>query len=348
MGSAVLTARNLAELFEMESIRCAVCADEASSFRGVSFYPAKAPLSFERKRPGRSYEDFLKQCGVLSPRYLNQEYEAIRKAIERFEPDLIIELGRPAVFAPAKEYSIPVVSVISAPMFRETPVSSSVLNSFNEYQRAHQMEQVLRISDLFRLSRARICFGPESIQPFPSSADVTRLGFSSITPLSDEKKIRLSIVLCESALIGAKMKRMIIETWGKAPYLVHAYMRNARMERRDNIRFSGRFHLSLLNGSEVCIHDGSEAIMLYCIALGIPQIILYDSSCERSWNAAGVRRSQIGLSIPEEELSLARLYETYRSICALDTFAEKTLALREEAIRLGDLGKLTDLLFSLF
>ena len=120
------------------------------------------------------------------------------------------------------------------------------------------------------------------------------------------------------------------------------------MERKDNLRFQNRFLLASLNSSNVCIHDGNETIMLYCLSLGIPQIIVHDSSYQRAWNAACVRRAGIGLSLPEEEFSMERLYETYRAVCACDDFEIRSRALRDETIRLGDLSGFSRVLPSEF
>ena len=347
MGSAVLTARNLAELFQMEQIRCAICADESSSFHGVSFYGAKAPVSFSRKETGRSYEEYQKAYGALRGSWLKKDYESISSAIQRFEPDLLLEIGRPAAFAAGKEYGIAVCSVLSAPMFRNTPFPYSVLNSLNEFLRSRNMEQVIRLSDLSRQSKASLCFGPQCFQPIPVSYPLIRCGFSAISPLEREQTSRLSIVFSEASLNTRRTKKIICEAFQRAPYEVQAFLPVTPMEKRDNIRFQNRFLLSCLNGSRACIHDGNEAVMLYCISLGIPQLIVHDSSYQRSWNAACIRRAGIGLSLSEAEFSMERLYETYRALCVADLLETRTLALREETLDQGNLSVLPSLLSKL-
>ena len=344
LGSEVLFSRNLADLFQMESIRAAICADEKSSFRGISFYPAKAPGSFSKEHYGRSYEEYQKACGALGFTYLKQDYDAICSAAERFEADLLIEISRPAAFAAGKARGIPVCSVISAPMFREAAFPYPILSGLNEFLRSKDMEQVVRLNDLFRQSEARICLGPQSFQPIPPPYFPFRFGFPAILPLSPAKTSRLSIVFGEPSLSTQKTRKIICAAFQGAPYEVHAYMRNTPMERRDNIRFQNRFLLSALNGSSVCIHDGNETIMLYCLALGIPQVIVHDGSYQRSWNAACGRRAGIGRSLAEENFSMERLYETYRAVLACDDYEIRSRALRDETMRLGDLSAFSGIL----
>jgi UDP:flavonoid glycosyltransferase YjiC (YdhE family) len=138
------------------------------------------------------------------------------------------------------------------------------------------------------------------------------------------------------------LKKTIRNAFQGAPYEVTASLPKIRSGRSQNIRFQSRIQLGTINGSRACIHDGTDAITQYCIALGIPQIILHDSSYIRQWNAAKLRHAGIGLAIDESELTMERLYETYRILCADDSYFLAAAALRKEAGMDGDLSSLLD------
>jgi len=343
-GSAVLTARNLADLFRIEGIPCAVCSDPASSFHGVSFYSAPRPVYSLYGGTGRSYEEYMKACGALNHTYLSSDYQAVSEAVRKFEPDLLIEISRPAAHAVAAESDIPLFSVVSVSEYRNQIFDASLLNGLNEFLSEHHLEQVLRLNALSRMSSLRLAFGPDLFQPFSASESIVRFGMPCIEPLPCRIENRLSIVFAESEQAPFQIRRIIRDAFLGAPYEVSVFLRDSQMKRKQNIRPVNRFRLSSVNGSRVCIHDGTDALTQYAIALGIPQIIIHDSSYMRQWNAAALRHSGAGLAIPETELTMERLYETYRQVCADDLFTENARRLKKEADALGDLSGLMNCL----
>lgn len=280
--------------------------------------------------------------GALDLSYLRRDYRAITDAIGKYEPDLLIEISRPAAAAAAMETGVPLFSVISAPEHRGFTFSASVMNGMNQFLSEHHIPQVLRLHEVTASSTLRIAFGPAQFQPFPETSGIVRFGMSAIAPLPRKSGNRLSIVISESSLSSASLKKTICDAFSGAPYEVMASIPKTRAGRSRNIRFQSRILLSTINGSRACIHDGTDAITQYCIALGIPQIVIHDNTYMRQWNAVKVRHTGAGLAIPESGLTMERLYETYRTLCADDSFFLAAAQLRREADLDGDLSGLLD------
>ena len=165
-GSAVILARNLAALFRMERIDTAICAGRSSRFSDISFFEAPEPISFSpRPNYGTTVEEYLRSHGALSHSYLSRDYAAIEAAVLEFHPDLLFEIERPAAIAAAKQHALPVYSIISPAAFRNRNFRADTMNGLNSFLNEQDMEQVLRLRELYEYSHCFV-FG-NSVFSFP-------------------------------------------------------------------------------------------------------------------------------------------------------------------------------------
>ena len=344
-GSPVTIARNLAALFHLNGHDTAVAAARKSRFTEVSFYPSPTPVKTRRIRGryGTMCEEYLEDHGAMNHSYLVRDYRSIEEAIKGFEPDVIFEIERPAAIAAAVNYDIPLFSVVSPAAFRNREFRVSSMNGLNEFLSTVGMEQVLRFRDLYRFSRC-IAFGPAQYLSFPKAFHVRTFGMSCITPLPVESDARLSIVISESSLSARRSRQIIEASFQGAPYEVYIHARRMKQGKSGNLHYLQPARLNGVPGSRVCIHDGTDAVTQYCTALGIPQVIVHDSSWQRLYNGTLLRRTGAGLPIDQKELSMEKLYETYRMVTADDAFTEHARLLQEEVTREGDLSDVLNLL----
>lgn len=322
-GSAVMIARNLTALFHLQGYEVAVCADKKSRFADIAFYEAPTPIPSRRirNRYGTTPEEYFEDHGAFSSSYLLRDRKAIAEAIHSFQPDRIFEIERPAAIIAAVQAKVSVFSVVSPPAFRNREFRVSSLNGLNEFLTKSGMEQVLRFRELYRFS-ACLAFGPSEYQTFPQEYKVRQFGMSCIEPLPQETDSKLSIVIGESGLSARRNRQILEAAFLGAPYEVYIHGRRMKQGRQGNLHFLQPSRYTSVNGSRICIHDGSDAITQYCYACGVPQVIVHDNSWQRSWNAAGLRRTGAGLALEESQLSMERLYETFRMVAADDSFAE--------------------------
>ena len=344
-GSAVMIARNLTGLFHLQGFEVAICADRKSRFSDIAFYESPSPIPSRRirSRYGTTPEEYFEDHGAFSTSYLLRDYKAITEAITDFQPDRIIEIERPAAVIAAVQTGKKLFSVVSSPAFRNREFRVSSMNGLNEFLTRSGMEQVLRFRELYHFSSC-IGFGPSLCQSFPAEYPVRQIGMSCIEPLPQAGDSKLSIVISESGISSRKNRQILESAFLGAPYEIYIHARRMKQGRQGNLHFLQPSRHTSVNGSRVCIHDGSDAITQYCYACGVPQVIVHDNSWQRSWNAAGLRRTGAGLSLEESQLSMERLYETYRMVAADDSFAENAQRLKQTVHEEQDLTAILPLL----
>ncbi len=335
-GAAILYARQLCAFFQMCGMNAAVCCDRRSHVTGAGFYESPSPSLRLRKANGTTFEDYHYSHNVLTASYLKQDLKQIEKAFSEYEPDLLIEIERPAALIAAARSGIPVFSIVSPSAFRNRDFRASTLNGLNVFLRSAGMEQVIHLRDLYQIAEC-FAFGPQSFLPSFHGYPVSSFGLSCVMPPETPPDRTLSMMFTEYRIPARKMKQIITEAFRGAPYEVFIYDSRQTPGKTDNLRFQNTVRTITMNGSRTCIHDGTDVLTQYCTALGIPQIIIHDDSYQRSWNAACLRRSGAGLTVPEAELSMERLYEAYRQVLADDRYAENALRLKENILERGDI-----------
>ena len=312
-GSAVLIARQLAAMFRLQGIDTGICADRKSRFSDIAFFESPSTASLRRGSPGTTVEEYLRGRNALSASYLKKDYHAASRAIHEYNPDFLIEIERPAAIAAAAEYGLPVFSVVSGGTFRFRSFKADTLNGLNSFLNELGLEQVLHLRELYRYTQCFAFGADEFLPPFPGYR-VASFGVSAIAPVSSPQDRALSIAFTETGISARRMRQIISDAFQGAPYDVFVYDSSQHPGKNGNLHFQNLQRTNTINGSRVCVHDGSDALTQYCAALGIPQIILYDDSYQRAWNAACLQRSGAGLIMHEGEVCMERLYELYRRI----------------------------------
>ena len=334
-GSPVLIARQLAAMMRLSGTDTGVCADRKSRFSDIAFFESPATASLRRGRPGTTIEEYLYGRHGLSVSFLRKDLKAITQAIAEYNPDLLIEIERPAASVAAVLSGLPVFSVVSAAAFRNRNFRADTLNGLNTFLNENGLEQVLHLRELYRYSQC-FAFGPQEFLPVFRGYRVASFGVSAITPVNLSQDKALSIAFTETGIPARRMRQIITDAFRGAPYDVYIYDSSQHPGKTDNLHFQNLQRTEFINGSRVCIHDGCDALTQYCAALGIPQIILYDDSYQRSWNAACLQRSGAGLAIHEEELCMERLYEVYRQILSDSRFFTEAKRLQDNVLERGD------------
>ena len=334
-GSAVLIARQLAAMFRLQGIDTGICADRKSRFSDIAFFESPSTASLRRGSTGTTAEEYLRGRNALSASYLKKDYHAVSRAIHEYNPDFLIEIERPAAIAAAAEYGLPVFSIVSGGAFRFRSFKADILNGLNSFLNELGLEQVLHLRELYRYTQCFAFGADEFLPPFPGYR-VASFGVSAIAPVIGPQDRALSIAFTETGISARRMRQIISEAFLGAPYDVYIYDSSQHPGKNGNLHFQNLQRTITINGSRLCIHDGSDALTQYCNALGIPQIILYDDSYQRSWNAVCLERSGVGIAVHESELSMERMYEAYRQILADSRYFDEARRIQENVLERGD------------
>ena len=315
-------------------------------FTEVSYYPSPVPRSplFNFHADNRTCEEYLYSRGCLSEKYIQKDIEAMQDTINAFHPELIIAINRPAALLSAQLNELPCWVIVHPAMYRDFYFPAHCLHGFNAVCSRCRLEQQLKLSSFYRTARRRIGFGPLSFSPFLTEENVTRLGLMCEASHPSAAHDALVIVPGQLHLSEDRFSHMVEEAFNGASYPVHVC--NADESGIvGNIHYHTGFDPKLLTKASALIHDGSSYMTSLAFAHNLPQIILSDHTCFRSFNAIAVQRTRTGVFLYEEDLSIASLYEAYRTILSDDIYTTSTDAMRREAERRGSIKEIVDLLY---
>ena len=344
-SAAYFLSQNLIDLFRSNGDITAVSAAGDCTLRGTELIAAPLPQSsfFDRFRKvshGSSYEEFLSSHNLLSAVNLRHDVTAVLDAIDHFQPDVIYEYCRPAALIAARIRQIPVRSFIHAGMYRSRNIPANLLSDINEVLAENRLEQVLKLTDLYGYAETLYSFGSPSLQSFPDTLKITRLGamgsfFENISSHSS-----VSIYLGETAMKKTRLKKLVEDTFLGASYEVNVYLGDLPGGAEENIHWLTGLKTFVIPGCSAVIHDGNDYIFNYAAMLGIPQLIISDNSCMRSWNAFAASRNGIGIAINESEMNVSTIYENYRRLVTDDYYTIRAGMIRDELRSLGGIEQI--------
>lgn len=338
---------NLAALLQEHGIACAVSADPASHFQHVSLYPCarmRRPL-FRFQADNRAHEEWLYSSGFFSRRYLQEDFRLLEDAVRQFQPDLIISIDRPAAVMTAMKKRLPCWEIVFPAMYRNAFFPARCMHGLNAVLSEKHMLQELDLQYFYAHADRRIGFGPMETAPFPSEAGISRLGSMALFRKKETRTNRVCIYLSAVNRSPASLRRMVESAFLGAPYYVYVSIPGVSPLRDGNLHYIRYPDASLISGASAVIHDGNDYYFNQAILHGVPQMIIADHSYQRNFNALAAARGRFGSYIFEEDLSMASLYEGYRSLMADDAYFENTQIMRQKMTDLGDIRQLVDFLY---
>ena len=339
------TARDIIDFLAEQGQEVYVSAPEEMFKQGIACECARpaGPL-FALKNAPRSPEEELYNAGTASRKYLRSDTEKIVSALKKYQPDVILDLGRVSALIAARLTGIPVVSLVSGNMFRSRNFDSKALRGVNETLSSYKFEQVFRVTDLYAYADSLFTLGPASLDPFAEEERLVRIGYLPYLPETGSKTDKVFILFNKLPMSAGRLNTLLSDTFKGAPYPIEIWYPGCDIGRDQNLHYTSTLRISRLSEARAVIHDGSEFIFRQSTLRAIPQVIVHDGSWNTSRNAASLSRSGFGTSVPAEDLSVQTLYEGYRRILASDSYRTNAGILREEVIRMGGGEVLLDLL----
>ena len=339
-------AKQLTDLFIAHDITCAISADSRNDFQHVSLYPSPRPRKplFNYGADNRAHEEWLYSNGFLSKQYVQSDYNALCAAIDQFQPDLIISIDRPASLMAALSNHIPCWEFVCPAMYRNAYFPTKCMHGFNAVLEENNMVQELNLQYFYDKAIRRIGFGPMETSPFLMENNVTRIGSAAIPLKKETRTNRVCIYISEYGGNVTTLRNMIESAFLGAPYYVYISIPGIPAHKDSNLHYQRYPDVSLINGASAIIHDGNDFYFNQALLYGVPQMVIADHSYERNFNALATTRYKFGRYIFEEDLSMATLYENYRTLMADDIYYENTQIMRTKMEQLNDIRELLNLL----
>lgn len=335
--------RNLASLLMQEKHQVAISASKENGFRYASLYecPSLHKPLFHLSAGNRSYEEWLYSNGASTREYLLDDIHMISEITDSFKPDLIITMDRIAAVMVSQLKHIRCWAIVNAAMYKKSYFPSSTLKDVNSVLDAFHLDQIFHLTSLYDHCERRIGFGPIEVQPFTEENNVTRIGLQSIYPLHATRTNRVCVFIPDVNKRSHALNKIITEAFLGAPYSVYVWYEGCHPLKTDNIHFLAKPKPELMPGSIAVIHDGNDYLCNQCMARGISQVMIVNHEYIRSYEAQAAERNLFGLTIYEENLTMAKLYETYRTLLSDDTYYNHTEKIRKI---INDLPDITDIL----
>ncbi|MCH4020904.1 MAG: hypothetical protein LKE61_08540 [Erysipelotrichaceae bacterium] len=342
--AAYFLSRSMADVFTAAGMECAICCDPDNTFRQVRVYPSHLPSHplFNWGADNRSYEEWMYSQGLLTKNAVLSDTQDIQDAIADFHPDLIIAINRPAANIAAKLDKIPCWTVVHPAMYRNAWFPSRCMHGINQALTQLQTEQELDLKTLYAHSVRRLAFGCLQSAPFPSDANITRIGSMNIEEHRKTRTNRVCIYLGSLHSRPKTIAKIIEEAFAGAPYYVYIWIKGIPAHAYKNLHYIREPDSSLINGCSAVIHDGNTYFYNQAMVNGIPQMLIADHTCMRNYNAMAAARGHFGVYLYEEDLEMAALYETYRKLMSDDLYYESAQKYREMTLHHGDLTQIHD------
>ena len=87
---------------------------------------------------------------------------------------------RVAAIPVARRNGIPVIAIVHSTLYHRAEVPAFCLKDINSFLSSCGEGQILRLRDLYPCCDYRIGFGAVQTDPFPISADITRIGMMTL------------------------------------------------------------------------------------------------------------------------------------------------------------------------
>ena len=340
LDSTYFLCNNLIPLLQQNGHRVALSAMPENNFHQVSLYEGPRPRHHVFTSTARTYEEWLYNTGAADYKYLQNDYATLLSAIDNFKPDRIISMDRIAACAAARNSQIPCIEIVNSAMYRYTDIAPNIMKGINAFLSSIHLEQVFDMKDFYRQNSLCIGFGPIEPCPFPLKENVQRIGIPSVYPLHKKLSNRVCVYLSHVKMKPRNIRKLLIEAFQGAPYVVSAWYKGSHTEKVGNVHFTNYPDSELLCGSMACIHDGDPYIYHECMAIGLPQLMIYDKDWNRMSIAQAIRRCGFGIAMPEEDFNIRLLYEQYRNLVIDDDYYDNTQKIKDQILSEGDLTQI--------
>ena len=342
----ILFVQEILDMLNRNGIETAVSAPK-DTYKHTALYPY-TPLSSSvldkfRKINPSGYEEYCYSSGISRQRYLKSDTETVKSVIDAFHPDYVLDLGRFSAIIAARMTNTPYISYVNGAMYRNRSFDPVMIREVNSVLSSSKVEQVFRLNELYNYAHGCFTLGSSTLNLLPESAEVLRIGRTYRKETREENPRNVCVYLYESGIKKNRLKTLLDEAYKGAPYTIEIWYPGSDIGKEENLHYASSIRLSQLDRAQVLIHDGDDYLFHQAVLRGIPQLVITDGSWKRSWYAATVSRNGFGTSLPEEDLSVRTVYESYRRLLANEHYSLNAGKFQKEAQSLPGLDNLLTL-----
>lgn len=341
-NSSFLLAKSLARVLLLHDHKVAVCASPYAKIKNCSFYRSpETPSFFPLFTPAQATtpETDLYRQKLSSYPYLRADLDAVYSAIKRFQPDLLLDLGRISTLIAARAKHIPLCMHICAGQYRSASFAGKTLYGINRLLHDEKLEQILRLEDLRAQADMQFLF-----DPIPTShmvANEKRCLYRSmevIQPFQSGSKV--CICFSETSWPLFRLHHLLQSAFAGAHYPVCVYCMGKKSTAPTPIEYIKTMRSNFFHDAHICIHDGNLWVFNQCMVYGIPQLVITNNGWQRGYIADIVRHHQLGIIKEEDTLTMASLYEAYRALVSDDQYGDTCMLFAQQNLQLGDIRQL--------
>lgn len=341
-NASFLLAKSLVRILRDRGHKTALCAPPYAKLRNCAFYRAPEPPSifpFLLPAQAEAVETDLYRQKLSSYPFLRADLDALESAIKRFQPDLLLDLGRISTAIAARTQHLPRCLLISAAQYRPAHFQGKTLNGVNRLLSEEKLEQILRLETLREEADMQFMFGPATVQNMDENERRLRYGSMEAERLLQYGR-KLCICFSETSLPVFRLRRILHSAFAGAYNPVLVYCKGAQGIAPTPIEYCRTIRADFLNMAQVCIHDGNPWMFNQCAVHGIPQLVFANEGWQRSRIASIFQHHGIGIVKNEKSLTMASLYENYRALINDDHYRDTCLLFAQSYQSLGDITRL--------
>jgi len=308
-------------------------------------FPIIQKLKLQEKKEIVSFEQVLYISGAIAGNFFETDVNWIRKAINKFKPDVIFAEFRPAAIVAAKLENIKVVTDHSFPTQKTYASSPKYSKNVKLFLKKNNLPEIESVLDIFDWADEKIITSSFSLEPF-NQKNVHFVGPLIKTNISTIKSTEKNIIfyMGSGTISSIKTINVAVNAFKNSDYQVYiASDLNPKENYPQNIHINTRFDFNKLMPNCVAFinHGGQNSIMTGLI-YGVPQIIFPGKVFERKYNAESIKTANAGFYLNENKFNAKTIYSTIKNIELNNAFKNNAKKLGEELLELGGAAKVID------
>ncbi|MBD7911453.1 glycosyltransferase [Clostridium cibarium] len=281
-------------------------------FVGNNIFRISQLVGLQQRKQINSFEEVLHLVGAINRKYFANDVSCIRRAIQKFKPDVIYSEFRIAAIVAAKLEKIKVATGFSLPVQKSFASNPEYSKGVNKYLTENNLNKVESVLDIFDWADLKIVPSSYEIEPIDGESIVF------VGPLSSPKLIqtkgeknKIVAYMGNGTISPMILIKELTKAFESSSYQVYIATEQVEPYKKNNINVNKRFDFNeLLPEAVVYINHGGQNSIMTSLIYGVPQIICPGNVFERKYNASSIVKLQAGAMLEVSDFN----YETIKKI----------------------------------
>jgi UDP:flavonoid glycosyltransferase YjiC (YdhE family) len=296
-------------------------------------------LGIQQRRKVRSFEEVLFIVGAIQKRFFAEDVLAVRRAIQKFQPDVVYAEFRPAAIVAARMENVRVAIGYSYPARKAYASSPQYSNGVKHFLRQHGLPEIESVLDIFEWTDLKIVPSCYDLEPIEDPKVVFTGPFTNLTvPLSIRDKDRNAIIVYmgNGSITFPAQLSVLKEAFQGSQYQVYIASYQASLTDQSNIHLAKRFDFNTLMPHAIAfINHGGQNSILSGILFGVAQIIFPGNVFERQYNADSIERLCLGKRYLDVQFNPSAIIQSLEEIRKDRSYVENICTIQSHLKKLG-------------